>query len=112
VDTDGHVQGTLSDEDVLQCLSGDDRSAWLGRLQKLPPGESGDLSENPGGMQRVGEMMRRNVPCLAPNDSLIDATRCLLDHNLERAPVVSEEGKLLGLLARSGLVRALVQEGR
>jgi CBS-domain-containing membrane protein len=112
VDTDGHVQGTLSDEDVLQCLSGDDRSAWLGRLQKLPPGESGDLSENPGGMQRVGEMMKRNVPCLAPNDSLIDATRCLLDHNLERAPVVSEEGKLLGLLARSGLVRALVQEGR
>jgi CBS-domain-containing membrane protein len=112
VDTEGHVQGCLSDEDVLQCLSGDERSAWLAGLQKLPPGESGGLSENPGGMQRVGEMMKRNVPCLATNDSLIDATRCLLGHGLERAPVVNEEGKLLGLLARSGLVRALVQEGK
>jgi CBS-domain-containing membrane protein/PII-like signaling protein len=108
VDADGHVQGSLSDEDVLQCLSGDERAVWLAGLQKLP---SGELPENPGGMHRVGEIMQRNIPCLAPNDSLIDATRCLLEHRLERAPVVSDEGKLLGLLARSGLVRALVQEG-
>jgi CBS-domain-containing membrane protein len=112
VDAEGHVQGSLSDEDVLQSLSGSERAAWLAGLQKLPPSQAGELSDNPGGMQRVGEMMQRNVPCLAPNDSLIDATRCLLEHRLERAPVVNEEGRLLGLLARSGLVRALVQEGQ
>ena len=47
------------------------------------------------------------VSALATQD---DATRMMLDQGHERLVVLDEEGRLVGLLARRALLRALAQE--
>jgi CBS domain-containing protein len=54
--------------------------------------------------------MQHDVTPLAPTMSIIEAGAFLLQHHLERAPVVDGDGRLLGLVGRNGLLRALVQE--
>jgi CBS domain-containing protein len=49
---------------------------------------------------------------LSPADSLIEATRRLLELRMEQLPVTDEEGRLVGLIARGGLLRALMQASR
>jgi CBS-domain-containing membrane protein len=107
LDEAGLVCGSLSDEDVLQRLEGEERAAWIGALQQASPPEAADL---PGGGRCVADLMQRTVEPLSPAMNILEAGHFLLEHHLERAPVVDEEGNLVGLLARNGLLRALVQE--
>lgn len=106
VDEQGHVRGSLSDATVLQRLGGTERAAWLAALQRTGPVDPAEL---PGTTFMIADMMETNIPTLAPGDSLTLAARRLLELGVERAPVVDADGKLLGLLGRSGLLRALVQ---
>lgn len=102
VDSVGRVQGTLSDVDVLHALTGHERATWLAVLlgQDLPlPG----LERSPEGV------MQRTFHTLAPNQSINEAITRFVTLDLERAPVVDVDGKLLGLVARGGLLRALAQ---
>lgn len=112
VDEHGQVQGSVSDIDVLQRLTGEERSAWLAALR-----ESGTRPEllNSGAIlpdtaTRLEDVMQHEVPTLAPETSLLDATRRLLELQVERMIVVDEENKLLGMVGRSSLLRALLQE--
>lgn len=109
VDETGQVQGILNDCTVLQHLAGNERLLWLAALQSQTPVESAAL---PGEGRSLHEVMQRDVATLSPTTSIIDSARLLLEHNAERLPVVDEESKLLGLLARSGLLRALMQESQ
>jgi CBS-domain-containing membrane protein len=107
LDDDGHVCGSLSDEDVLRRLEGEDRVAWIDALQRATPTDVADL---PGAGRCVSDLMQRDVAILKPGASIIEAGHFLLQHDLDRAPVVDNDGTLLGLLGRNGLLRALVQE--
>jgi PII-like signaling protein/Mg/Co/Ni transporter MgtE len=107
LDDDGHVCGSLSDEDVLRRLEGEERTAWIAALQRATPTEVADL---PGGGRCVADLMQHDVTPLAPTMGIIEAGAFLLQHHLERAPVVDGDGTLLGLVGRNGLLRALVQE--
>jgi CBS domain-containing protein len=60
----------------------------------------------------ISDVLERDILTLSPDASIIEATRCMLEASAERAPVVDADGKLLGLLGRSGLLRALIQEGQ
>lgn len=106
VDEQGYVQGSLSDASVLQRLEGSERAAWLTALQRTSPGDIADL---PVPTRPVSEVMEQKIPTLAPGDSILLAARRLVDLSLERAPVVDPDGKVVGLLGRSSLLRALVQ---
>lgn len=109
VDSDRIVCGLLSDGGVLRRLAGEERSAWLAALQRGSAPSAVDL---PGWMHSVRDMMDRDIHTLAPSDTIITAARRIQEAQAERLPVVDEGGRLLGVLGRSGLLRALVQEGQ
>lgn len=106
VDAASRVQGAISAESVVRSLHGADRAAFLAALQ---PEGAVDIAALPGSDRDLEEVVMRNIATISPNTPLIEATRYLLEHQLERAPVVDEEGKLLGLISRGGILRALVQ---
>lgn len=54
----------------------------------------------------VGEVMTRAVVCVSPTLGLDAAARILYDRHLRRVPVV-RHGRLVGILSRGDLVRAL-----
>ncbi len=50
---------------------------------------------------KVSQIMRQPVISMREGDSLEDAARVMLEHNLRGVPVVNEEGKMSGFLSVS-----------
>lgn len=55
----------------------------------------------------VKEVMTKNVITVSPSSSLIEAAELMEKYNVNRLPVVSD-GKLVGIVARADLIRALI----
>ena len=53
----------------------------------------------------VREAMTRSVATVAPDDSVHDAAQLLLQHRIASAPVVDDDGRLLGLVSEADLMR-------
>ncbi len=107
IDSAGRVQGSISDSGVLERLGGNERALWLAALQRGEAVTAKELPGNEYGLDTVLEPLRLTV---APSDTIFSVAQRMLEREVERAPVVDAEGKLLGLVARGGLLRALGQE--
>lgn len=57
---------------------------------------------------RVKDVMSRSVVSVQPDESVFDAAEKMDEHDVNRLPVVSK-GRLVGIIARSDLVKALVE---
>jgi CBS domain-containing protein len=58
----------------------------------------------------VGEVMTADPVTVGPDDTIEDAATAMHDHDVSRLPVVAPDGRLLGIIARGDIVRALVRE--
>jgi CBS domain-containing protein len=105
LDDQERLAGILDDETAIARLQGDERRAWLHVLQQ--PHIRQDL---PGAGYRVGDFVQPPAVVLAPEEPINQATRHLLEHDLERIPVVDSDQRFLGIVARGALLRALEQE--
>jgi len=48
---------------------------------------------------RISDVMRKDVLKLSPDMKVVEAMKQLLDHDYSGAPVLSDEGELLGVLS-------------
>jgi len=55
-------------------------------------------------MIKTAEIMSREVITLSPDMEIAEATRILLDNNINGAPVVDSQGQLVGILCQSDLI--------
>ncbi len=58
--------------------------------------------------RKVGEVMTENVVSVTPQDILPDIVRLMETRHVKRLPVI-EDGRLVGIVSRANLVRALVR---
>lgn len=58
----------------------------------------------------VAEVMERNVLTLSPEASLIDAQRLFVEEGIHGAPVVDDEGLVVGVVTSTDLLRAVAEE--
>ena len=56
-------------------------------------------------MMKVKDVMNKNLVLLRPNMSLREASRILIENKISGAPVVDSNGKFLGLLMLSDIIR-------
>jgi CBS-domain-containing membrane protein len=105
VDESSHVAGEISLAWALRQLSGAARTALLVALQAERP----VLSPFPGGDEPLDALLERDMVTVAPHDSINDATRRLAESGRSYAPVL-DDGRLCGVVARGGLLRAFIQE--
>ena len=61
-------------------------------------------------LPRIGEFMDAVVPSLSPETEVMKAVDFLLRHRVTGAPVVDSEGRLLGIITETDLLK-LVTEG-
>jgi CBS domain-containing protein len=80
---DGYLKGVLSDRDVYRQL-----------------GRVGDWSA-----KKVGEIMTTNAFTISPETRLSDAAEQMLLRPFNCLPVVTQDGKLVGLLTSTDLIR-------
>jgi CBS domain-containing protein len=114
VDAEGRVVGIVSEGDVLRRVKigtarrpearpGRRRSSWLEGIasdREL----ARDYGKSHG--RTVGDVMTRDVVAVSDTTELADIAILLETKNIKRVPVV-RDGKLVGIVSRANLVRAL-----
>ncbi|MDF2118603.1 CBS domain-containing protein [Roseiarcaceae bacterium H3SJ34-1] len=105
---DGTLVGMLTEGDFLrrgELGTERKRSWWLELL--VSPGKIADEYVHTHG-RKVEEVMSNNVATTPRNAPLDDVVTTMNRHNVKRLPVV-ENGKVIGIIARSDLLRALAR---
>jgi CBS domain-containing protein len=59
---------------------------------------------------RVGEVMQQHVVSVGVNTPLIDVYRLFVEEEISGAPVIDEEGTLVGVISSTDLLRAVEEE--
>jgi CBS domain-containing protein len=107
VDSDRQVLGVVSEADILAKESDEDRGGG-GFLQWLvDPGDPWITARFDA--VTVGEAMSTPAQTITPDRPLAEAATIMLDEGVNRLPVVSTDGTLVGLVSRGDLVRAFAR---
>lgn len=111
VDHTGALVGLISEADLLhraELGTGRTRS----RLAALVRGD-GALAEDyvEAHAVLVGDVMAPDVLTIAPDTELSEVVRLMEHHRIRRLPVV-EDGKLVGIVSRADLMKAMAKAGK
>lgn len=107
VDAAGTVVGIVTEGDLLRRAETGTvrtRSRWLELL--TTPGRLADDYVHSHARQ-VGEVMSRDVAAVAPEAPLATVVRLMEARRIKRLPVI-DGGRLVGIVSRANLVRALL----
>jgi len=108
VQNDGTLVGMVSEGDLLrrsELGTQRKRSWWLEFFAS--PGKVADEYVQ-ANARKVGEIMATNVVTTQRSASLEEVVELMGRHRIKRLPVV-EDGKVVGIIARSDLLRALAE---
>ncbi len=99
--TDGAILiGMVSQRDAL---------SWSGSV--IDPGAfAGAQASKEARETFVAEVMVRDVISVPPTATIVDAARTLLEGGFGCLPVVDEQGKLLGIVTETDLLRHLISD--
>jgi len=103
-DEEGTLVGVVSEGDFLRKEV--DRGDLMGR------GLLGVLFDNRDSLaeaETVGEVMAENLFTVSPDATLVEAARTMTTHAVKRLPVVTREGKLVGVISRRDVVSAFTR---
>ena len=109
VDATGRMIGIVSEGDLLHrtelCTEGrtERRHSWW--LEHFASGQARDYVKSHG--RTVKDIMSRDVVTVTEETDLAEIATLLETNRIKRLPVV-RDGKILGIVTRSNLVRALV----
>jgi CBS domain-containing protein len=112
VDASGKLLGIVSEGDLVRPsdLGLEDRASWW--LQMFAEGE--DLAPEflayvRSGDRLAGDLMTREVVTVDEQRSLPEIARLLQEHRIKRVPVL-RQGRVVGIVSRADLLRALTHE--
>jgi CBS domain-containing protein len=60
--------------------------------------------------QTVGEVMSKNPVAISPDKSLREAAQLIQNHKVQRLPVLDNGGKVIGILTRGDIIRAMATD--
>jgi CBS domain-containing protein len=107
VDAGGKVLGVVSEGDLIRRpeLGTDEQpSSWL-RIFLSADDRARDFVKTHG--LRAHDVMTKPAICVTPDATLAEVVRLLERHRVKRLPV-AQDGKLVGLLTRTDMLRALL----
>jgi CBS domain-containing protein len=114
VDGDGAVVGMLNDDDLIVSdtrLHVPTVISVLGAYLELPSSASRfDKEVRKAVGATVGDVMTENPRTCGEDDTLEQVATVLHEHHLSRLPVI-RDGKLVGIVSRGDIVKAIVQKG-
>ena len=114
VDADAKVVGMLNDDDLIVSdtrLHMPTVISVLGAYLELPSSASRfDKEVRKAVGSTVGDVMSENPKTCSEDDTLEQVATVLHEHHLSRLPVV-RDGKLVGIVSRGDIVKAIVQKG-
>ncbi|WP_019280040.1 CBS domain-containing protein [Rhizobium grahamii] len=108
VDDEGVLIGIITESDFLRRheLNTDRKSSWLQNFLASPGKMADEYVRTHGRL--VKEVMSPHLVVTSPTAALFEAVLLMERNRVKRLPVVSE-GRLIGIISRSDLLRALAR---
>jgi len=120
VDDGGHVVGVVTESDLVDLFEPDDETLWIPiglppfvdtlTYQIKPPWGDLDLGVDMvrNADRPISDVMSTDVVTVTPETDVDEVLDLLAsdDPNINRVPVVDDEGTLVGIIARQDVVRA------
>lgn len=110
VDEAGKVVGMITEGDLIRRASRIKAPGYLEILGGLiylgSPGKFVEELQRAMALE-VGKMMSKNVISIKPEESLETAATLMVRNNINRLPVVDDEGILVGIVARRDIMKHL-----
>jgi len=110
------VIGIISESDVIKFLSSGfpeiktPINVTLSILQVLESGIKIMNEVKKIGKLKVKDLMNKRVFSVKPEDTVLEAARIMSKKDVRRLPVIDENGKLVGVISRTDILKALVKE--
>jgi CBS domain-containing protein len=109
-DASGTLLGIVTERDLIRRLADEDEqrpAGWLARLTTTPNARAARYASSHGVTAR--EVMTERVVTVAPDASAAHVAHVMEQHGIRRV-LVAEQGRLLGMVTRTDLLRALVAD--
>ncbi|MEM1171217.1 MAG: CBS domain-containing protein [Cyanobacteria bacterium P01_H01_bin.35] len=113
VNENGKLVGIVSETDLMWQESGATPPPYIMLLDSVI------FLENPARYEKeihkalgetVGEVMTKNPLTTTPEQLLSAAAKLMHERNIHRLPVLDENGKVIGILTRGDIIRAMATE--
>lgn len=104
VDAEGVVLGVVSEADFLAKAPTPKKSRLLAWLL-----DDADLWRDKLTARTSGEAMTAPAVTIGPDRDIAEAARLMSRHDVNRLPVVDDQGKLVGIVTRADLVRTFTR---
>ncbi|MDP6704965.1 MAG: CBS domain-containing protein [Alphaproteobacteria bacterium] len=106
VEADGTLLGIVSEGDLVRRpeIAGERRPSWWLAMISDPGDRAADYVKTHA--QHAAEIMTKNVATVNEDTSVAEIAQLLESRRIKRVPVLSD-GKLVGIVARADLLRAL-----
>ncbi len=106
VDKENRVIGIISEADVLSMMGARRGHTFKDIIrhlfgEPLPERKMGDL---------VGDIMTAPAVTIRPGVDITEAAKVMDEKRIRRLPVVDDDGKLLGIISRRDIVRAIIRK--
>jgi CBS-domain-containing membrane protein len=107
VDKTGELAGVVTEGDLLRRdeLGTERNRPWWLRLLASPARQAADFTQANG--RHVRDVMTENVLTVAQDAPLEDVVATMEKHRIKRLPVTAD-GKVVGVVSRADLLRALI----
>lgn len=102
VDPQRRLVGIVSERDLLLI---DEIEA--GRRAHWGTGDTEAAGAEEAECLRVRDVMTKDVIAYGPDDELVDIARTIYERGINRVPIVDADRKVIGLVARADIIRAL-----
>ena len=108
-DAAGTLLGIVTERDLIRRLADEDErpTGWLVRLTDRPNARAERYARSHGATAR--EVMTGKVVTVPPDATAAHIARVMEQHGIRRV-LVAEQGRLLGMVTRADLLRALVAD--
>ena len=107
LDKAGTLAGVVTEGDLLRRdeLGTQRNRPWCLRLLASPARQAHDFTKANG--RHVRDVMTEDVVCIAQDSPLEDVVEVMEKHRIKRLPVTAD-GKVIGVVSRADLLRALI----
>ena len=100
----GVVVGVVSEADLIQAVLPENVEPHRSVLQTLGAALTGRLRDEP---VDIGDVMASHVVTIDPEQSIWKAAHEIEERHVTRLPVVDEDNRLLGIISRADIVKAM-----
>lgn len=99
----GQIAGILTEGDLIRRTANGERARLIAVLQRERTLDEIKVS------QVVGDVMTTPVIALTAHTAAYHALQSLLDNQIKRLPVIDDNGQILGMVGRAGIMRGLMR---